>query len=53
VTNHVIQDMHVAEVQNQTWNIFKSYSQLYPGDVIDRCDLTKTPDMNAHLEPIL
>ena len=33
--------------------IFKSYSQLYPGDVIDRCDLTKTPDMNAHLEPIL
>ncbi|SVD24893.1 uncharacterized protein METZ01_LOCUS377747, partial [marine metagenome] len=53
VTNHVIQDMHVAECQNQSWNIFDSYSQLYPSDVIDRCDLTKTPDMNAHLEPIL
>ena len=53
VTNHTIQDMHMAECQNQSWNIFKSYSQLYPSDVVDRCDLTKTPDMNAHLEPIL
>ena len=53
VTNHVIQDMHMAECQNQTWNIFESYSQLYPSDVIDRCDLTKDPDMNAHLEPII
>ena len=53
VTNHVVQDMHVAECQNQSWNIFDSYSQLYPSDVVDRCDLTKTPDMNAHLEPIL
>ena len=53
VTNHVVQDMHMAECQNQTWNIFESFSQLYPSDVIDRCDLTKDPDMNAHLEPIL
>ena len=53
VTNHVVQDMHMAECQNQSWNIFESFSQLYPSDVIDRCDLTKDPDMNAHLEPIL
>lgn len=53
VTNHTVQDMHLARCSKQSWQIFDSLSQLYPSDVVDRCDLTKNPDMNAHLEPIL
>lgn len=52
VTNHVTQDVHLAELKDKKWNVFQTFKQVYPGDVVDRCDLTKNPDTNEHYTPI-
>lgn len=52
VTNHVTQDIHLAKVQNGIWHVFETHRQVYPGDVVDRCDLTKDPTTNEHFMPV-
>lgn len=51
ITNHVIQDVHLARVKNQAFEVFKTIKQVYPSDVIDRCNLVENPDTNEAFTP--
>ena len=51
ITNHVIQDVHLARVKNQAFEVFKTIPQVYPSDVIDRCNLVENPDTNEAFTP--
>ncbi len=49
-THHAALDVHVMELQNQTFNVVKSYSQRQPVDTQGACDLEKNPDDNQQYE---
>ncbi len=45
-THHVVQNVYLAELQNQKFNIVESYPQQPPTDTLLVCDLQKNPDMS-------
>ncbi len=49
-THHAVLDVHVMELQNQAFNVVKSYSQRQPVDTQTVCDLEKNPDDNQQYE---
>ena len=51
ITNHVIQDVHLARVKDQSFNVFKTIKQVYPSDVVDRCNLVEDPTINEAFTP--
>ena len=50
-TNHVIQDVHLARVDNQAFEVFETLKQVYPSDAGDRCNLVENPDINEAFTP--
>ena len=43
-THHVVQNVYLAELQNQSFNIIESYPQQPPSDTLLVCDLEKDPN---------
>ena len=50
VTHHAVLDVHVMELQNQNFNIVKTYTQRQPVDTQSVCDLVKNPDDTTQYE---
>ena len=44
-THHAVQNVYLAELQNQKFNIIESYPQQPPTDTMLVCDLQKNPNM--------
>ena len=49
-THHAVLDVHVMELQDQAFNVVKSYSQRQPVDTQSVCNLEKNPDDNQQYE---
>lgn len=49
-THHAALDVHVMELQDQVFNVVKSYSQRQPLDTQSVCNLEKNPDDNQQYE---
>lgn len=45
-THHVVQNVYLAELQNQSFNIVESYPQQPPTDTLLVCDLEKNPNLS-------
>jgi branched-chain amino acid transport system substrate-binding protein len=45
-THHVVQNVYLAELQNQKFNIVESYPQQPPTDTLLVCDLQKNPNQS-------
>lgn len=45
-THHVVQNVYLAELQNQSFNIVESYPQQPPTDTLLVCDLQKNPNLS-------
>ncbi len=43
-THHVVQNVYIAELKDQKFNIVKSYMQQPPADTLLVCDLQKNPN---------
>lgn len=44
-THHAVQNVYLAELQDQKFNIIESYPQQPPADTLLVCDLEKNPNM--------
>lgn len=49
-THHAIRDVYVADLQDKTFVIKETFSQVQPQDTQMVCDLEKTPNANKHYE---
>lgn len=50
-THHCIMNMYLARVENQKFNILKTFDQVRPTNPDGKCDLIKNPNTNAQYVP--
>ena len=46
-TNHALQNVYLAELKNQSFNIIEKYENQPPSDTLLVCDLEANPNQNT------